>query len=68
MRQRSICLPDFPTRSQADPNSRGTGEMSRDLVMFAGLELREQVFDVLLNLGEFHNERLSLLESRRRVP
>ena len=42
--------------------------MSRELVVFAGLKLGVQVLDVLLNLGEFRNERLSLLESRRRVP
>ena len=32
--------------------------MSRKLVVFAGLELRQQILDILLDLAELGNERL----------
>ena len=38
----------------------GPVEMSRKGVMLAGLELGEQEIDVLPNLAEFRNERLSV--------
>jgi hypothetical protein len=34
--------------------------MSREPVVLAGLELGEQFLDVLLNLGEFRNERVAV--------
>jgi hypothetical protein len=41
MTHRSICLPDFPARWQTDRYSLATGTVSRELVVLAGLKLRQ---------------------------
>ena len=60
MTHRSICLPRFPARWQADRYSPPRPvEVSRELVVLAGLQLGQQLPDGPLHFGEFLNERLS---------
>ena len=58
IRQRSICLPLFPELSQANQVFPARlVKVSRESVMFAGLELGQQLFDGPLYLREFLYER-----------